>query len=194
MPFIETKTNVTVSKEVEERINKGLSTLEFYDGLENGAKIEGTYTLNSNESRIFGENAHAFSATLDEEFLTLTVNAKTKEPCIVCYEFEPLVPSPTLTFSTDGKIDFVSEVYSHHSMFGDKIDKEKAKYSLSVKETEDGATYTLKAKRAAVGYTDDKPLRLRLSVGADLVKPSKIKLRFLAKWSEYPDTFIWLKK
>lgn len=184
----------TEFREVEERINKGLSPLEFYDGLENGAKIEGTYTLNSNESRIFGENAHAFSATLDEEFLTLTVNAKTKEPCIVCYEFEPLVPSPTLTFGTDGNIDFVSEVYSHHSLFGDKIEKEKAKYSLSVKETEDGAIYTLKAKRAAVGYTDDKPLRLRLSVGADLVKPSKIKLRFLAKWSEYPDTFIWLTK
>ena len=77
-------------------------------------------------------------------------------------------------------------------MFGDKLDKERNKYVLSAEENSEGIKYTLKANRKAVGWTGNKPLRLNLSVGEDFVKPSKIRLRFLAKWNEYPDMFFWL--
>ena len=178
--------------EVEERIKKNLPPLEFYQGLENGKPTADSYAMNSSEIREFGENNHSFKVDYDNEQITLVVDAKTEAKCVVCYEFEPLVPSPTITLSLDGKIDFVSEVYTHHSMFGDKFDKERQKYQLKTENTDTGVRYTLKAKRALTGWTEDRPLRLRLSVGDDFVKKSEIKLRFLAKWDEYPDMFIWL--
>ena len=97
-----------------------------------------------------------------------------------------------LVGAPDGKLDFVSEVYTHHSMFGDKLDKEREKYILKTEETSSGVTYTLKADRALCGWTENKPLRLRLSVGDEFVRATGIRLRFLAKWNEYPDMFFWL--
>ncbi|MBE6645074.1 MAG: hypothetical protein E7612_06840 [Ruminococcaceae bacterium] len=178
--------------EVEERVKKGKTALEFYDGLQNGENCPHAYSMNSSEIREFGEARHSFKIGYDKEAITLVIDAKTEEKCVVCYEFEPLIPSPAITLGADGKIDFVSEVYTHHSMFGDKFDKERKKYELKAEKTDTGVRYTLKAKRDLTGWTADKPLRLRLSVGGDFVKPSKIKLRFLAKWDEYPDMFIWL--
>lgn len=178
--------------EVAERIEKGLSPLEFYDGLNGGKKFDGAYSMNSAGFARFGEREHAYKVEYDDEHITLTIDAKTKDRCIVCYEFEPLVPSPTITFLKDGVIDFVSEVKTHHSMFGDKYDKELAKYELTATENGDGVIYVLKAKRDLAGWKENTPLRLRLSVGDDFVKRSEINLRFLAKWSEYPDMFFWL--
>ena len=178
--------------EVEERINQGKAPLEFYTGRKDGHPVEGSYTMNSGEMRHFGESENSFSVDYDDENITLTVKAKSKENCIVCFEFEPLVPSPTITLSHDGSIDFVSEVYTHHSMFGDKFDKERRKYLLRADEDAFGVTYTLKANRKACGWTKNAPLRLRLSVGNEFVKETKIRLGFLAKWSEYPDMFFWL--
>ena len=178
--------------EVEERIEKGLYPLEFYRGCKNGSLFDGAYVMNSGEVRSFGKHGHSFSVTDDGDSILLSVNARTNERCVVCYEFEPLIPAPTIFFDPDGSIDFVSEVYTHHSMFADKFDKERAKYTLSVEKTEDGAKYTLRANKALAGYHSKNPLRLRLSVGEDFLSPSEIKLRFLAKWDEYPDMFIWL--
>lgn len=178
--------------EVEERIKQGKKPLEFYTGRKDGHPVEGSYTMNSGELRSFGKNAHAFSVDYNDESITLTVKAKSKESCVVCFEFEPLVPSPSITLSRDGTIDFVSEVYTHHSMFGDKFDKERKKYLLSTVEDAFGITYTLKADRKACGWQENTPLRLRLSVGDDFVKETEIRLSFLAKWSEYPDMFFWL--
>lgn len=178
--------------EIEERIKNQLAPLEFYQGLENGSPISGSYSLSSSEIREFGENKHSFKVDCDSEEITLTIDAKTEEKCVVCYEFEPLIPSPTITLSPDGQIDFVSEVYTHHSMFGDKFDKEREKYTLCTEKTDTGVRYTLKVNRTLAGWTEKKPLRLRLSVGDDFVKQSEIKIRFLAKWDEYPDMFIWL--
>lgn len=178
--------------EVEKRIADGLFPLEFYKGLCDGKPFDKAYFMNSSEVRSFGESNHSFSVAFDKDELILTVDAKTKEQCVVCYEFEPLVPSPTLSLTPSGEIDFVSEVYTHHSMFGDKFDKEREKYELSVTETENGVRYILRAKRAACGWKCDTPLRLRLSVGSEFVRKSEIKLNFLAKRDEYPDMFIWL--
>lgn len=50
----------------------------------------------------------------------------------------------------------------------------------------------LTVNRELSGWNKNTPLRLRLSGADDFVKKSGIKLRFLAKWDEYPDTFIWL--
>jgi hypothetical protein len=105
---------------------------------------------------------------------------------------EPLIPSPAITFSGDEKIDFVSEVYTHHSLFGEKINKERGKYLLSAEKNASGVIYRLKADRKACGWIKNTPLRLRLSVGNEFVRESKILLRFLAKWEEYPDMFFWL--
>ena len=182
----------TEFREVEERIKTGLSPLEFYQGMNNGKYFDSSYFMNSSESRCFGKNSHAFEVNYDSDNLILKINAKTKEKCVACFEFEPLIPSPAITFGPDGNIDFVSEVYTHHSMFGDKILKEKSKYDLSVTENEKELTYILKIKRNLSGWASDTPLRLRLSVGNDFVKPTEIKLRFLAKWNEYPDMFFWL--
>ena len=177
---------------VEWRIKKGLSPLEFYDGMKNGEYFDGAYFINSSAKREFGEPNHAFSVTCDDDSLILTVDAKSEDCVKVCFEFEPLIPSPTIVLTTDGKIDFVSEVYSHHSMFGDKLKKELEKYELSVNRVNGELQYRLTVNRNLARYVEKKPLRMRLSVGEDYVKKSGIKLRLLAKWDEYPDTFIWL--
>ena len=182
----------TEFSEVEDRIKRGLSPLEFYDGMTDGEYSDTSYFMNRDGQVSFGENNHAFSVSYDEDTLTLTVNAKSRERCAVSFEFEPLVPSPTLVLTADGEIDFVSEVYSHHSNFGDKLDREREKYTLKVKGEKSNVCYTLTVKRNLAGWKENSPLRLRLSVGDDFVKKSGIKLRFLAKWDEYPDTYTWL--
>jgi len=178
--------------EVEKRISEGLSALEFYSGKENGKYSKDAYFMNADGERSFGKKGHTFSVKCDTESLVLTVDARSELPCTVSFEFEPLIPSPTLVLSPDGKIDFVSEVYSHHSVFGKKIEDELRKYALVAERHDGGVRYTLTVKRRLAGYVKDTPLRMNLSVGKDALKESGILLRFLAKWNEYPDTFIWL--
>ena len=178
--------------QVEERIKKGLAPLEFYEGKSNGEYFDGAYFINRSGRVSFGKRSHTFTVEQSEDFLTVTVNAKGTEKCVIGFEFEPLVPSPTLILSPNGEIGFVSEVYSHHSLFGDKISAELKKYTLAAQKTDEGVRYTLRTNKKLAGIRGDTPIRMRLSVGEDFLKESKIGLRMLAKWDEYPDMYVWI--
>jgi hypothetical protein len=124
--------------------------------------------------------------------LTVKIEAKGKASVILGFELEPLIPTPTLSFGSDGKLGFVSEVYSHQSLFGEKIEKELSKYSLKATENGDTVSYELKMNRKATCWTDNTPFRIRMKVGGAPLKKTKIGLRLLAKWEEYPDTHVWV--
>ena len=180
--------------EIEERVARGEAPLEFYLGRENGAYPDSTYFIKSGEGewRNIPESGHRFRLMLDKDHLTVEIDARDTAPVILGFELEPLVPTPTLSFGADGVLSFVSEVYSHQSLFGEKIERELSKYSLTVKKQDLGTTYVLKLDRASADFTKDAPFRLRMKVGGTPLKKTKIGLRLLAKWDEYPDMHIWV--
>jgi len=184
----------TEFKEIEDRINAGLPPLEFYLGMNNGKYEEDAYFIDANASeyREFSEKRHSFKVSCGGDEMTLDIIAKSNEECKVSVEFEPLIPTPTISFDKSGNITFVSEVYTHHSMFGEKIDRELERYKLSVQEINGELHYRLSIKAPEGTNPSINPSRLRLSVGKDFVKPTGIQLRFLAKWDEYPDMYLWI--
>jgi hypothetical protein len=180
--------------EVEERVKRGEAPLEFYLGKENGRYPENAYFTKNGigEWRTLPEASHRFKLEHNENELTVKIEAKEKTSVILGFELEPLVPTPTLTFGADGKLGFVSEVYSHQSLFGEKIEKELSKYSLKATENGDTVSYELKMNRKATCWTENTPFRIRMKVGGAPLKKTKIGLRLLAKWEEYPDTHVWV--
>lgn len=184
----------TEFKEVAERIEKGLFPLEFYEGKTNGEYPENTYFVDNGEGKwcTVRNTAHHFRISLDNDSVTLTLDAKTEKDIILGFEFEPLIPTPTVTFGKEGKVDFIGEVYSHQSMFGEKIEAEKKKYSLTVQKTDEGVIYSVTMKNSDFGRREKSPFRIRLTVGGAALNETKIKLRLLAKWNEYPDMYSWV--
>ncbi len=180
--------------EIEERVRRGDAPLEFYLGKEGGRySADAYFTKNGvGEWRELPQTPHRFKLEHTDNELTVKIEAKEKASVILGFELEPLVPTPTLSFGADGKLRFASEVYSHQSLFGNKIEKEISKYSLKAYENGDTVSYELKINRKSAGWTKNIPFRIRMKVGGAPLKKTKIGLRLLAKWEEYPDTHVWV--
>ena len=183
--------------EIEARVKAGLVPLEFYKGMKDGKIIEGAYILNASRledarEESFFSGGHTFKMAYDKEYLYLEVNAKTSEECKVCFEFEPLVISPGLILSSDGSKQLVRAATSHHGVFGEKIAAELDKYITEAIPSKDGCTYRITVPRAARGWTENTPIRMRVSVGRDKWKNSLNEDIFLAKYEQLPEAYGWI--
>ncbi len=185
---------------VEERVSNGEAPLEFYLGKNDGDTFPDSYMLHgvplceAEWCEFDGNNR--FRAAYDSEKLYVQLDLPEKAIGKLSFEFEPLMPSPGISFSPDGELKLFYEACSHHSVFGEKIEKELSKYTLEVTEKDGGGLiYTVSADRAACGWTEDRSLRLSVSVAdryywhESTDDPADPKL---AKWGEIPSLYGWL--
>ncbi len=186
----------TEFSEVEERIRNGLVPLEFYMGCKDGKPVEDAYILhgvheNASETCKIGED-NSFALSYDENNLYLDIYASSDADCMVCFEFEPLIPSTGVILSANGGVKLFYGATSHQAVFGEKKAAELSKYSLDVKSSDGGYVYHLTIDRKKCGYTDLRPMRASISVGDSLWHERTIETSFLGKWHESSDIMGWI--
>ncbi len=190
----------TEFKLVEERINDGLAPLEFYLGKKDGEAYPDSYMLHGvpvTEAEWCDiDGGNRFRVSYDDENIYVQIDSSSDKNCKLSFEFEPLMPSPGICFDPDGNVKLFDEACSHHSVFGEKIERELSKYTVKAEKKDgEGALYTVTADRKACGWTENRPLRMYVSVADTYYwhestdDPSDSKL---AKWDEIPSLFGWL--
>lgn len=132
----------------------------------------------------------SFGISYDDDNIYLKLEVKKGARIGVCFEMRPMWPSSAL-FMQDGKMDFERSVYSHQSVWGEKVALEKAKYSLDFK-SDDCDRYLLCVSKKKAGAEDGKPIRLRLAIDGISLRFDDDRVDTLGKQPLSPGEFTWL--
>ncbi len=165
--------------EIEERIKNGLAPYEYYLGVEPDTKH---YDL------IYGDISEAewqwvgnvdggskFCASYDDDRLYIRIVFRGGWS-VLTPEFKPFFPYPSFQIEKD-QIRFNHETKANYALIGDEYDKELAKWNFQ--KLEDG--WLISVDRKAVGWTEDTPLKLKLTLNS-------------ASWENEPNPVITLGK
>lgn len=168
---------------VRERIRKKEIPLSFYLGdSENGIKL--IYGDISKAEYINHPSLDAsFRVSYDEKYIYVELKGEKIKQFSLCFEFVPLWPSPSMEIS-DGQIRLSDFVWTHQSIFGERIDEELSKYRVSGD--------IIRVSREKFDISQMKPMRMRIA--ADnipwVTKPDSAHT--LGKESITPEEFMWL--
>lgn len=178
----------TEFKEVEGRIKNGLFPLEYYLGDRDGYKM--AHTLSDAKTEIIPDTDARFRLAYDKENIYLEFDGTKDSTFIVQFEYTPMFPACDIRFRS-GKKFLLPFSCIAQGYFGDKISEEENKYACVFKSVEDRDIYTLTIKRSDVGWTEDKPMKLRIENDDISWKKSDDPTNFLHICSS-PENFGWL--
>lgn len=169
--------------QVRERIIKKEIPLSFFLGdSENGIKL-----ICGDVSKA-GYIPHpsldaSFRMSYDDEYIYVELKGEKINRFSLCFEFVPLWPSPSVEIS-EGKIRLSDFVWTHQSVFGDRIDAELSKYDISGN--------VIRVSREKFEISKLRPMRVRIA--ADdipwITKPDAAHT--LGKETITPEEFMWL--
>ena len=163
--------------EVEERIKKGLSPLEFYDGVEEGIKRAkaGRNGIESAEWQSFGQEGKGdcqFRIAEDGDNFVLELKADKKDNFFVTFETELFFPQNTYVFEKDGTISLWREGKSHQGVNDERAEEFDKYWKGEDLSTDENSTYI----RGTISKADLKFVRF----------PFRLYLRFFwgSEWQQ----------
>ncbi len=112
---------VTEFPEVEERINAGLPPLEYYCGVEEGAKhcrMEGEAGKVGSSWEVLSDGSSAFRAAYDSDNIYFILFSPARHSFILTAEFRLMWPEQTMIISPDGGVKLGGTARLHGSVFG----------------------------------------------------------------------------
>lgn len=174
--------------EVEERVKAGLSPLEYYDGVEDDvAHYTMAYGDISRAEWVTVEDNLKFCSSYDDEnfYLKLTECEKS----VISAEFKLFNPYPPLTLQNDELIFLGLEPKCYYSLFGERAEKELAKFKVT--KCDDGILISV--KRKDIDWTEDRPMKMNIKMGDFLwcrEKPEE-EMHSLGKSTLSPCAFGW---
>ena len=119
---------------------------------------EKTYCLNqASVEKISGEAY--FSASCDEDTLTVELQGAPETAFMLYFEYQPLWPAPGIKIQ-NGELALANWALSHQCVFGEKIHQEIEKYHL---HTPKAGHYVLTVDRNKAGWTKNEPIRVFVS-------------------------------
>ena len=183
--------------EVKQRIREGKAPLEYYLGEQEGAyEMHTSERIEECEWQYLSDNVSAFRASYDCDYLYLELKSD-RETCYhLTFEYKLLWPSPEIIID-HGVKRLGLPTLSHQSMFGEKNDAELDKYQIVTLDLST-SQYLLKICRNAVGWNEDRPLKLRIAAGDGewqidaLWKMESDPVRTLGKANQSPGEYGWL--
>ncbi len=152
---------------VEGRINEGKAPIPFYvaEG-EEGYKMQREET--DNWVRL--SDKAAFRVFYDKDNLYLDLDCEDKTDIMFRFEYDLLWPA-AIVESKNGKADIEDWHRQHHSIFGERLEIERSKYSYE--KMPFGTRVTVNRQRA--GWVEDRPLRLAISADGAKWKSKEVE-------------------
>ena len=139
-----------------------------------------------------GDHA-AFRAACDDEGLTFEFRSDRKEKVHLGFEFALLWPSPPVTLHPDGRVEISPETYLYYSVFGRRLNRLRRMWRVEALPVESGTLLRAKLAGKDIGWTKDRPLRLRVETGGgDLWCREDDPIHTLGKNSVSPGEYGWL--
>lgn len=171
--------------EVEERIKKGLTPLDYFLGDAEGYKM--TSSIETAESvHIEGADA-SFKVAYDADNVYMELDGAKDSYFKFSFEFIPTLLGPELQCEK-GRINLLLGPVQGY--FGDKFTEELSKYQCE-SVIGDRDLYKITISRKSVNWTKNTPLKLRISNNEILWKKSDNPVNFLHNYRS-PDEFGWL--
>ena len=191
----------TEFKEVRERVEKGLSPLEYYDGVEPGCK---RYKLGSG-----WENFHKPTEQVrlyeDSEDLIIEYRSKRKIGLAISPECKLFSFNPPVYIAADGTVDINGRVWQYFAMLPEAVKAEIEKYTVKVlAPTEEfpGTHFEVRLNKKKFSITD-KPMKMSLRTlggnplsneGENYWCATDDEVVYLGKYDIHPETFVWLDR
>lgn len=186
--------------EVSSRVAQGLPPLEYYEGIEDSDDLK-YYTLSHTGlqdapwEQIDATTDCRFRASSDGDNLYLEVFRQGREVFTLSPEYRLLWPAADVIFQPDGSTTLGACARLYYGLFGDRYDAELEKYRVrSLSQTDTHLVIT--ADRKALGYAEDRPMKMKLTSGAPGKEVSWCQednpVWTLGKWLAVPGDYGWL--
>lgn len=158
----------TEFSEVRERIERGLSPLEYYEGKVNGEPRADAYIIRKCDiADATAEKIDSTESTVrlsyDDENIYIELSGKRNTEYILSPEFTLGFSAPAISLC-NGRVKLTSEVTSHQSVFGDKVEWALGIYKAEAEITEENAKNLITIPREKTEWREGAPLRLWLGV------------------------------
>lgn len=175
--------------EVEERLKRGLTPLEYYDGIEPGSRAYVLHygSIDEAEWESIAENA-AFRAAWDEGHLQLEFRTPPGENVFIDPEFHLMFPSAPAILTPRGETILQTDAYLYYSLFGARIDALKSIWKAEVQP--DGCLRVC-LDRSAIDWTKDRPFKMRIQIGETSWLNDEAPVRTLGKGRVSPGDYGW---
>ncbi len=157
--------------EVGERIKQGLPPLEYYLGIEDHPTVK-SYEMpcgdleNSSWESVGDEKRSRFRMAYDSENIYLELSSDDEVRFIIAPEFKLLHPDAVVYFDRNGQKSLAFDHFFYNSLFGDRAEKEMAKYKTDTFEKECGTHHRITVSRRDAGLNEMRPFKLKIKVGS----------------------------
>ena len=183
----------TEFKEVRERIEKGLSPLEYYDGVEPDCK---RYKLGGDWENFY-EPTEQVRLYEDEKDIVIEYRSKREMGIAVSPEFKLFEFNPPVYIRANGKVEIERRVWQYFAMLPEAIKAEIEKYSvrmLSPTEEFPGTHLEVRLDKKKFGVTE-KPIKISIrTLDENYWCNTEDKVVYLGKYDIHPETFVWLNR
>lgn len=155
--------------EVAQRIENGLSPLEYYDGTEDNDKIK-RYTMSNRGLQdapweMIGDKTNAkFRMAYDDAHLMLELESDEKITFTLCPEFKLMWPDAVMNINADGSLRLDDNAFMYNSLFGEREAVEYAKYANRQVIESCGTHIFLTFDIDKIGLDVIRPFKLKISV------------------------------
>ena len=180
---------------VENRIRKGQSALDYYQGKEEGVSeyIAGRNGLEGALWTMFGDDKVRFRLAEDGGEIKLELQSNVKTDFFVCFEFELMFPQPTYIFTSDGGVDLHRDAKTHQSVLDEKIDEWVSKWKITSYSGKEKTHIVATAEKKNIGFKGFPfKLMIRDFYGDNWCADEK-PVRVLGKSTISPGDFGWIK-
>ncbi len=180
--------------EVENRIRSGKAPLAYYAAEETDGPVCAMHSggIEGAEWVQIGKNA-ALRAAYDERNLTLEIRSAEKEWVDICPEFRLMWPAPPVRLHPDGRVEIQTETYLYYAVFGEELERQRRIWQTEVCSPEGGTVLRVTLDREEIGWTADRPLKLRLCTqSGQMWAEEENPVHTLGKTSVSPGEFGWL--
>jgi len=169
--------------EVGNRIENGLSPLEYYDGIEPDAPK--FYKMSSSEWEPIGVNSK-FKASYSNETLTFEFQSESAVNFTLCPEYKLLYPDATVVIDRNGKVELGVNSFMYYSLFGERAEKELARYT--VKALPCNGTHLI----VEVSGVQLRPMKMKILAETESWCMGDNKIVTLGKSEVSPEDYGWL--
>ena len=188
---------ITEFAEVEERLEKGLSPLEYYEGVEDNDKIH-SYKLTKGsiadgEWVIVDEATDSkFRGAYDDEYFYLEMT-DSRDYVEFAPEFKLLWPNLAVSVKADGSVEVPGCGKYYFGLFNEHQDEYLKKYDITRVDGE-GIHIIVKVKLSDVGLDTIRPFKMRLDFSGTLWCNEDNPIYTLGKNFVSPGEYGWFKK
>jgi hypothetical protein len=183
-------------EEVEDRIEKGLSPLAYYDGEEEGVEgvTAGRNGLESAEWGVLKDGKSKFRIAVDNEKIEIEICADYKENFFFCPEYRLMFPETSFVVKHDGTISFWRDAESYHAVKEERKEQHVKMWQVENLSTEDTTHLILRVKKQDAGFVQ-LPFKFAIKsyMGAKWCTEKGVATNGLGKQIASPGDYGWIK-